>query len=348
MTDRELAVQVEYHLRRTTISYPEWVKRKNEGRYKPPDGSGTEWGKAFASLAQIGVVVEPPPPPPPPPQGDRGAKLVLPSVYANPPSAVRNVQPGQISGASDTVFKFAAGPTGTTIYLGGNFTRCVFDLTGVVSRGAHDGVKGDGTFTDCWFKGLDVAAQRNIGFMFNGSMNRVMISSCRFGQNNPNFANGNEQNFHGIYLGSNGRCTNVVIGDNLFDHHNYGYPVHIYDGYGVQGAGLYNSWITGNTFRQCGLGNNPFPSVGVSIIALPGQASSVTVTHNVNDRCNRQLADGPVTLVNPNAEVAQVSGDYSGHGVGGAQPGTDVTAVGDPGYRLPWDTRAQGIGSLLN
>jgi hypothetical protein len=66
MTDKELADQAEYHFRRTTISYPEWVKRKNAGRYVPADGSGTEWGKAFAALDQIGTVVEPPPPPPPP------------------------------------------------------------------------------------------------------------------------------------------------------------------------------------------------------------------------------------------------------------------------------------------
>lgn len=62
MTDRELALAAEQALRRTTVSYPEWVKRVNAGRYTPKDGSSTEWGKAFAALAQIGVVTPSPPP----------------------------------------------------------------------------------------------------------------------------------------------------------------------------------------------------------------------------------------------------------------------------------------------
>lgn len=64
MTDRELAAQADAHLRRTTVSYPEWVKRKAAGRYSPTDGSGTEWGKAFAALGKIGTAA------PPPPSGD--------------------------------------------------------------------------------------------------------------------------------------------------------------------------------------------------------------------------------------------------------------------------------------
>jgi hypothetical protein len=64
MTDKELADQADFHFRRTTISYPEWVKRKNAGRYVPADGSGTEWGKAFAALNQIQGTADPPPPAP--------------------------------------------------------------------------------------------------------------------------------------------------------------------------------------------------------------------------------------------------------------------------------------------
>src|SRR5688572_22380375 len=63
MTDRELAAQAEASLRRTTVSYPEWQRRVAAGKYTPKDGSATEWGKAFAALAQIGIT-EPPPPPP--------------------------------------------------------------------------------------------------------------------------------------------------------------------------------------------------------------------------------------------------------------------------------------------
>lgn len=65
MTNEELALAAEQALRRTTVSYPEWVKRKNAGRYTPPDGSTTEWGKAFAALQQIHDGEAPPPPPPP-------------------------------------------------------------------------------------------------------------------------------------------------------------------------------------------------------------------------------------------------------------------------------------------
>jgi hypothetical protein len=56
MTDQERAAAAEAALKRTTVSYPEWVKRKNAGRYNPKDGSTTEWGKAFTHLAQIGTV----------------------------------------------------------------------------------------------------------------------------------------------------------------------------------------------------------------------------------------------------------------------------------------------------
>jgi hypothetical protein len=77
MTDKELADQADFHFRRTTISYPEWVKRKNAGRYVPADGSGTEWGKAFAALGQIGTVTEPPPDPTPPSTGSGLAYIKL-------------------------------------------------------------------------------------------------------------------------------------------------------------------------------------------------------------------------------------------------------------------------------
>ena len=62
MTDNELRDAAVAALKRTTISYPEWQKRVAAGRYNPKDGSTTEWGKAFNSLAQIGSETPPPPP----------------------------------------------------------------------------------------------------------------------------------------------------------------------------------------------------------------------------------------------------------------------------------------------
>lgn len=62
MTDAELRDAGVAALKRTTVSYPEWLKRVNAGRYTPRDGSGTEWGKAFASLALIETATPTPPP----------------------------------------------------------------------------------------------------------------------------------------------------------------------------------------------------------------------------------------------------------------------------------------------
>lgn len=55
MTDQQLRDQAVTHLEATTISYPEYARRVKAGRYTPKDGSATEWGKAFTSLAKIGV-----------------------------------------------------------------------------------------------------------------------------------------------------------------------------------------------------------------------------------------------------------------------------------------------------
>lgn len=60
MTDSELRDQAVEHLKKTTISYPVWKKRVDEGYYKFPEN--TEWGKAFSALEQIGQVEVPPQP----------------------------------------------------------------------------------------------------------------------------------------------------------------------------------------------------------------------------------------------------------------------------------------------
>lgn len=63
MSDRDIAAEVDAHLRATIIDFPTWSNRvKNGFKGKPYDGSKTEWGKAFAGLAQIGAVAQPPPP----------------------------------------------------------------------------------------------------------------------------------------------------------------------------------------------------------------------------------------------------------------------------------------------
>lgn len=53
MTDAELRDAAVKHLQATTISYPDWQRRVKAGKYTPKDGSGTEWGKAFAAFGQI-------------------------------------------------------------------------------------------------------------------------------------------------------------------------------------------------------------------------------------------------------------------------------------------------------
>jgi hypothetical protein len=72
MTDAQLRDAAVVALKATTISYPEWVKRVNAGRYTPKDGSGTQWGKAFAALEQIGLAVPPTPPSSRTPEPPRG------------------------------------------------------------------------------------------------------------------------------------------------------------------------------------------------------------------------------------------------------------------------------------
>jgi hypothetical protein len=64
MTDRELAQQAEAALKATTVSYPTWATKVAAGKYNPPDGSGTQWGKALAALAQIGAAAPAPAPEP--------------------------------------------------------------------------------------------------------------------------------------------------------------------------------------------------------------------------------------------------------------------------------------------
>lgn len=64
MTDAEHRDAAWQALIATTISYPEWVRRRDTGKY--PDITATKWWQAFDHLAKIADDPEPPPPPPPP------------------------------------------------------------------------------------------------------------------------------------------------------------------------------------------------------------------------------------------------------------------------------------------
>lgn len=63
MTDPELRDAAVASLKRTTISYPAWKRKVDQGGYA--DVTVTAWWKAFDYLGKIGAAVEPPPPPPP-------------------------------------------------------------------------------------------------------------------------------------------------------------------------------------------------------------------------------------------------------------------------------------------
>jgi hypothetical protein len=61
MTDAELRDAALAHLELTTIGYTTWIDRVTNGyKGQPYDGTKTEWGKALALLAQIGVTAPPP------------------------------------------------------------------------------------------------------------------------------------------------------------------------------------------------------------------------------------------------------------------------------------------------
>jgi hypothetical protein len=61
-TAAQLRDQAVAYLGATTISYPDWLRRVAAGKYIPSDGSGTNWGRAFAALDQIPDDSPPTPP----------------------------------------------------------------------------------------------------------------------------------------------------------------------------------------------------------------------------------------------------------------------------------------------
>lgn len=85
MTDAELRDEAVKHLTHTNVSYPVYKQHLDHGDYTPKDGSQTEWGKAFASLAQIGGVTPPPgsPSAPLPPRAPITSIVNAPSIALN-------------------------------------------------------------------------------------------------------------------------------------------------------------------------------------------------------------------------------------------------------------------------
>ncbi len=61
MTDTELRDLALAALKKTTISYPNWLSRLQQGKYA--DVTQTEWWRAMDALGKIGGQVTPPPPP---------------------------------------------------------------------------------------------------------------------------------------------------------------------------------------------------------------------------------------------------------------------------------------------
>lgn len=286
--------------------------------------------------------------PEPEPQPGNGSKLVLPSVYNSPPSGVFTPSGPQFGGQTDKVIKIPQGLSGQQIVGSGNFTRCIFDFTGTKMVGNHNYLKIEGDLTDCIIRGMDATKTPSIGFLSYGNMTRVLIHKNKMYENAPNYAFGNKQNFHCIYLGSHGIARHVTIIDNRFIKQRSGFGVHFYDGYDYPGAGGYDCVVAFNTFVEVGIDTDSFETI--SIIHATG--GKVIAHGNVAERCPHQLAGvpdwsgaGPLQL-SSNAEVGQTGPDSGDYHFDGEAPGSNVNIPGDPGYRMPYDTRTSGIGAF--
>lgn len=62
MSDADLVAQALVHLEAATVPYSVYATNMKAGKYKPADGSQTEWGQGLALLAQVGAVAPPPAP----------------------------------------------------------------------------------------------------------------------------------------------------------------------------------------------------------------------------------------------------------------------------------------------
>lgn len=342
-TNAERAAAAKLYLEKTTDSYPTW-KRKGF--------PNTNWSKAFAELdAIVGAS-----PPPPPPSGGWGAKLTPPpSVLANPPTRVVNITPQAsgyttVNGATDTIFKVAPGTYGSTFYVDGDFERCIFEMQGYKSVGAHDGIKNTGALTDVVMRGYDIAGVRSTGFLSDGPLVRVWRHGV-IRDNNPNFAYGNQRNFHAYYIGPHGVSRHVVTSGQVIRQKN-GYPFHFYSHYS-DADGVYDSVIASMTLLECGDGGDDgnFLDVGVGLWLVHG--GRITIANTLALRCKRQMAavanyssGGPITFVqSANVDQTGIKCDWGRDDqlIGGPYSTSNLT--GDNGFRVPADTRTTGIGA---
>ena len=97
MTDKQLAAQADAAFRATTITYQEWQRRLQQGKY--PDPSKTKWWQGFDALGQIGATPPPPVDPPPTQTGpvtiSKGGTYVLNAVgdTSHPAVSISTTEP---------------------------------------------------------------------------------------------------------------------------------------------------------------------------------------------------------------------------------------------------------------
>ncbi len=127
MTDKELAKAADAAFRKTTITYPAWVKKVNQGVY-PAEGPPSQWGIGFGLLADIGL--DPPPP-----------ATNWPASYTTGPLGANNILP-------------AAGKTLLIEYPGGPGQTWATMQTRILALETDMGRKFDGIQTEYyWQKG---------------------------------------------------------------------------------------------------------------------------------------------------------------------------------------------------
>lgn len=289
---------------------------------------------------------------PPEPLPGRGAKLPpAPTVIATPPTRVETVT-ANASGetvltGSDTVFRFTPGTTGGRVMLR-DLNRCVVDLSGLRSVGAHDGIKVEGRTRDLHVKGFDIASVRYQGILGVGDAQRVWLTDGAIRDNDPDRAWAGWYNLaHAMYLGgAGGPWREWVVGNVRVTNQRTGYAFHAYDN-ATDGV------VTTSTFNvpaDFAAANNGY--AGAACIAA-GVSQRIKVALTIATGCRYQFAVGGAGCVVPCIELID-DVELNRQGTWGSAtpgavvgtPGTNPSVVGDPGYRLPWDPRATGAGAF--
>lgn len=291
-----------------------------------------------------------------------GTKLPpWPSVYLNPPTQVLDVTPVSQGGLnewyltdiSDRIIRFPAGATLAAWPYFTNIRRCIVDYNGAKVAGRHFGMKWDGHCSDLWVKGYEISGSRVQGVLLSTDMQNVWFDGT-VRDNNPDFTMAGPRNHHAYYCGAGHRVENIVISGKVLRQRN-GYAVQGYDDYGVSGAGFYDSVLASMSIEDSPGSSDPnYADDGVGLWVIQG--GGLTVANTVGRRNKRQLAvaagedDYPqpqIKLV-ACADIGRTGSDCTWGTAGGVQgtAGMLVDIPGDPGYRLPYDTRTTGIGAM--